>query len=243
MLEKIFRFNEFNRDRFVERWANTISPGARVLDVGAGPCRYRSTFSHCNYQTQDFGNYGGSGTGAHREDWQYGKIDYTCDATSIPVEAGTFDAILSTEVLEHVPDPGAVVREIARLLKPGGKLLLTAPLGSGLHQEPYHFYGGFTPHWYRKFLGEAGFESVEVRENGGFFKLYAQESQRFSFLIGPKGGKGWTRIALFPVWLMTLPYFRFFLPVACHFLDRTDGLRSFTVGYNVTAIRASVRPT
>src|SRR5260370_36756320 len=89
-------------------------------------------------------------------------------------------------MLEHVPSPVAVVQEIARILRAGGKLIRTAPLGSGLHQDPDHYYGGFTPFWYRRFLTKAGFEDIETVANGGFFKHYAQESRRFSALLDPR---------------------------------------------------------
>jgi ubiquinone/menaquinone biosynthesis C-methylase UbiE len=91
------------------------------------------------------------------------------DIVSIPVEDASFDAILCTEVLEHVPEPIRAIKEFARILKPGGTLFLTAPLGSGIHQDPYHFYGGYTPYWYRKFLTQNNFEGLKIEANGGFF--------------------------------------------------------------------------
>lgn len=106
-------------------------------------------------------------------------------------------------VLEHVPEPIKVIQEIARVLKPGGKLLLTAPLGSGIHQEPYHFYGGYTPYWYQKFLTRAGFLEIIVEPNGGFFRHYGQESWRFATLLAPWRSRRqwlWT-----PFWLLILP--------------------------------------
>lgn len=78
------------------------------------------------------------------------------------MEDASFDVVLCTEVLEHEPEPIRAVHEFARIVRPGGKLLLTAPLGSGLHQDPFHFYGGYTPYWYRRFLTEAGFDNIEV---------------------------------------------------------------------------------
>jgi SAM-dependent methyltransferase len=214
-----------------------------VLDVGAGPARYRDAFAHCRYETQDFAQYQGSDQGpfTDRADWAYGEIDYVSDATSIPVPDATFDAVLCTEVLEHVPDPMSVVRELARILKPGGRLILSAPLGSGLHQEPFHFYGGYTPYWYRHYLMQHGFTDITVVANGGFFRHYGQESQRFSALLDPRRCRdGWPLVPLF--WLVTLPWFRLVLPVACHFLDRLDHHRGFTVGYHVTALRSSGYP-
>ena len=81
----------------------------------------------------------------------YGKIDYVSDIEKIPVKDNSFDIIICTEVLEHVPNPIGALKEMARILKKGGKLLITTPLGSHIHQDPYHFYGGFTPFFMRSF--------------------------------------------------------------------------------------------
>ena len=229
----ILAFNQYERDRWVAEQAAMLPAGSRVLDVGAGFCRYRALFAHCEYETHDFcqlqpGQFGQKG---------YGTIDYVSDILSIPVPAASFDVILCTEVLEHVPEPIRVIDEFVRILQPGGKLLLTAPLGSGLHQEPFHFYGGYTPYWYRKFLKDAGFEKITIEPNGGFFKHYGQESQRFSTMIHPSKLKGLARYLLAPVWLVTLPWFRLIVPFVCHFLDRHDEHKGFTIGYHVTAVR------
>lgn len=236
---KIFAFGNYERDRWVAEQARLVSANSRVLDVGAGPCPYRRLFAHCDYKTQDFMQYEGSSVVplADREQWRYGQIDYICDAAAMPVPDGSFDVVLCTEVLEHVPEPIRVIKEIHRILRRGGKLLLTAPLGSGLHQEPYHYYGGFTLYWYCKFLTEAGFEQIVVTPNGGFFKHYGQESQRLSAWIDPRRVRGIWKFLLAPAWLLTLPLFRLLLPVACHFLDRLDIHRGFTVGYHVIAVR------
>ncbi len=238
-LRRIFAFGQCERDRWVASQAKAVPAGAKILDVGAGPCRYRAVFRHCEYRSQDFCEYHGSSFGPMPDKgiWKYGHIDYVCDASAIPVPDASFDAVLCSEVLEHVPHPTAVVNEMARILRPGGKLLITAPLGSGLHQEPFHFYGGFTPYWYRRFLSDAGFDEINVLANGGFFKHYGQESQRFSAWIDPRRVRGAYRVVLAPVWCLTLPIFRLLLPVACHFLDRLDLHRGFTVGYHVSAVR------
>jgi SAM-dependent methyltransferase len=138
------------RDRWVKAEAVKLPAGARVLDAGAGASKYRPFFAHCRYETQDFCRYEGPLV-------KYvAPIDYVCEITSIPLPAASLDAILCTEVLEHVTNPMAVLNEFSRLLKPGGKLLLTAPVFSGLHMEPYHYYTGFTHHWYRHWLPEYG---------------------------------------------------------------------------------------
>jgi len=232
----LFAFNLINRDRWIAQQAASLPAGASVLDVGAGSCPYRGYFAHCHYQTQDFAALAPD----QLRDGGYGRIDYVCDAASIPVDAGSFDAILCAEVLEHVPEPIKVVREFARILKPGGKLMLTAPLGSGIHQEPHHYYGGYTEYWYRKFLSEAGFEHIAVQANAGSFMYYAQESIRFLRTTNPALIEMPlpARLLWAPFWLLLLPVLGLLVPVSAMLLDRYDRERRFTVGYHVTAIRA-----
>lgn len=232
-----FAFNPILRDRFIAEQAASVPSGSRVLDVGAGSCPYRPLFAHCEYRTHDAKpldadqlRYGG-----------YGAIDYVSDATAIPVPGGAFDCVLCTEMIEHHPDPVSVLRELGRVLAPGGRLILTAPLGSGIHQEPYHYYGGFTPWWYRKFLGEAGFESIEVRANEGSIMAFGQECIRFLRLTSPlsRAYPLGLRLVWAPLWLVLLPLLGIAVPLAARSLDRYDREQRFTVGYHVTARRVA----
>lgn len=240
LMRRVFAFNLSQRDQWIVDRAREVKPNAKVLDVGAGSAPYRTLFAKCEYLTQDFAQlrsdqlrHGG-----------YGAIDYVCDATKIPVVAASFDVVLCTEMLEHVPDPEAVINELARVLRPGGELFLTAPLGSGLHQEPHHYYGGFTPFWYQKFLTEAGFDSIEINANEGFFSYYGQESLRFLQMTRPLGGVLPKLISLifFPVWLVLFPIVGFGFPLLARIFDRYDTARQFTVGYHVRARRGHTDP-
>jgi SAM-dependent methyltransferase len=230
----LFAFNLVYRDRWVAEQAASLPAGARLLDVGAGSCPYRPLFSHCEYRAQDF-------TGLQGEQLRhggYGQIDYVCDAAAIPAGDHSFDAVLCTEMIEHVPDPLAVVQELARLLKPGGKLMLTAPLGSGIHQEPHHYYGGFTPYWYQRFLAQVGFKDIRVEPNAGSFKFYSQESIRFLSTTCPFGRLPWMPSLIWlPFWILLLPVLGGLVPLACHVLDQYDEDQRFTIGYHVTATR------
>lgn len=230
---RLFSFNLVNRDAWIEKQATLLPPGAVVLDIGAGSCPYRDLFAHCRYMTQDVALL----KGEQLRHGAYGQIDYVCDAADIPVESGHFDAVLCTEVLEHLSDPIRAVREFGRILKPGGRLILTAPLGSGIHQEPYHFYGGFTPYWYSRFLSEAGFTGIAIEANAGSFMSYSQESIRFIRMTRPFKLRMSVLIELFwmPVWILLAPLLGVFIPMACACLDRFDIERRFTVGYHVTA--------
>jgi len=232
---RLFAFNALNRDEWVKNQAKALPAGALVLDVGAGSCPYRRFFTHCQYKTQDFSQlqpdqlrYG-----------RYGQIDYVCDASSIPVDAGTFDAIICTEMLEHVPEPVKVLHEFGRILKPGGRLILTAPLGSGLHQEPHHYYGGYTPYWYQHFLPDAGFRDIRIDANGGFFLFFSQEAIRFLRLSIPTRipKSVWGKLAWAPVWLLLLPILGLLVPLIGSAIDKYDLSRQFTVGYHVTAVK------
>jgi SAM-dependent methyltransferase len=227
-LAGVFDYNAHNRDRFVAEFARSVSSGAKVLDAGAGPCRYRTLFPSCKYFAQDFAAYRGA---EHR----YGELDYVCDITAIPVEDGTFDHIICTEVLEHLPEPIDALREFGRILKPGGQLMLTAPLGSGLHMMPFHYYGGFTPSWYERFLPESGFTVERCEPNGGFFKFYGQESQRVLTMLTPKGSI--PRALFLPIKALLAVWFRVTVPLMCHILDMLDRKKEFTVGYFVVARR------
>jgi|GEM_PF-1110800 len=225
-LAEIVNFNQLQRDRWVARLATSVPPGARVLDIGAGTCPYRERFSHCQYQTHDFKRYEGEKLGGTTA---YGRIDFVSDIAAIPAPDSSFDVILCTEVLEHVPQPFEAVREMARLLKPGGRLLLSAPLGSGRHQMPYHFYGGFTPEWYQHTARLLDLQVVSITPNGGFFRLMAQEAARAGTILAQAGNTGAPREVLallgehLPRWFTALD--------DSHFHDQ------FTVGYFVEARR------
>lgn len=231
LFRKYFRFNCYERDMWVNRMAKTIPQNASILDVGAGSCPYRKLFSHCVYKTHDFAQLndmqlrGGIG---------YDKIDYVSDINNIPVENASFDAILCTEVFEHIPEPIKAVKEFSRIIKSGGKLILSAPLQSGIHQEPFHFYGGFTKFWYQKFLSENGFENIHIEENGLFNKFYLQESLRFLIMNHPL--RNIFTFLFTPFWIILcciLIPFAFIAPI----FDKFDKEKRFTIGYHVTATK------
>jgi SAM-dependent methyltransferase len=229
---RVYDFNYYNRDRWVTSWAARIPRGAVVLDAGAGSGKYRLLFTHCDYRAHDFGHEPGT-------IGKYTALDYESDIVAIPVPDGSIDVVLCTEVLEHVPEPLLAVREFARILRAGGTLLLTAPLGSFLHQEPFHYYGGYTPHWYRKFLTEARFSVRSIEANQGFFCWYGQEAGRFKELVRPRNTRqlgSAIRLGTSLVWLGALPI-AWILPPIGYWLDSLGLDRTATVGYHIHAVR------
>jgi SAM-dependent methyltransferase len=84
----------------------------------------------------------------------------------LPFSDGSFETALLSDVLEHTRHPATVLREIQRVLAPGGTLLLNVPFYYWLHEQP-HDYFRFTEHGLRSLLSEAGFERVSVEGLGG----------------------------------------------------------------------------
>ena len=174
--------NDTTRASWVAEQLGQIPDGWRLLDAGAGEQRFRPHCKHLDYVSQDFGQYVPEqhAGGLHMKEWNYGKLDIVCDITSIPQEDASFDAILCSEVLEHVPNPVAVLHEFSRLITPGGRLILTTPFVSLTHFAPYHFATGFNRYFFQEHLGNLGFKIDSVTPNGNFFKLVAQELRRVS---------------------------------------------------------------
>jgi len=172
--------NEENRQAWLTKTLAGLPSGLRILDAGAGELRNRPLCGHLSYVSQDFGEYRGEGNGKGLQTgkWDTNRIDLVCDITAIPEPDGAFDAILCSEVLEHVPDPTRALDEFARLLKPGGKLILTAPFASLVHFAPYHYCSGFSRYWYEYHLAKRGFHIDELTPNGDWFAYCEQELRR-----------------------------------------------------------------
>ncbi len=171
--------NESNRVQWIEAALKKIPAGSKILDAGAGECQFKKFCSHLNYVSQDFAQYDGTGNeGLQTGTWDNTQLDIVSDITSIPVEDGSFDAVMCTEVLEHVPDPVAALKELNRVLKHGGFLLITAPFASLTHFAPYHFATGLSRYFYELHLGILGYDFLDLQQNGNYFDFVAQEVRR-----------------------------------------------------------------
>jgi SAM-dependent methyltransferase len=172
--------NSSARDAWVGPQLTNLPEGWRVLDAGSGEQRYRPHCKHLRYVSQDHEAYDGhgDGVGGHVPSWTYGETDLVCDITEIPEPDASFDAAFCTEVLEHVPDPVRALAELSRLIKPGGKILLSVPFCSFTHFAPYHFSTGLSRYWFELHLGRLGFEQINCQANGNYFEYLAQEVRR-----------------------------------------------------------------
>lgn len=185
--------NEENRQVWLKKTLSDLPQGARILDAGAGELRNRPMCGHLSYVSQDVCQYEGAGDGKGLQTgkWDTSGVDLECDIKAIPEPDAAFDAILCSEVLEHVPDPTKALDEFARLLKPGGKLILTAPFASLVHFAPYHYCSGFGRYWYEYHLPQRGFQIEELAPNGDWFAYCQQELMRLGSMARRYGDWSW----------------------------------------------------
>jgi SAM-dependent methyltransferase len=151
--------SRFHLGRFVAAASASLPTGAYVLDAGAGICPYRMHFverGH-HYESADFGEV----------DKEYGHLTYRCRLEAIPVADDKYNLVLLSQVLEHLPEPLQVLRELHRVLKPGGALWLTAPLYYREHEQPYDFYR-YTRFGLGHLLTNAGFTIERLEELEGY---------------------------------------------------------------------------
>jgi SAM-dependent methyltransferase len=134
-----------------------LQPSARLLDYGCADMPYRDFFP----QTLEY-------VGADLPGNPDATIDLNPDAT-VPAEESSFDAVISTQVLEHVGDPALYLSECFRVLKPGGRLLLSTHGVFVYHPDPVDYWR-WTCAGLQKQVEAAGFEVVRFQ---GVFGLVA----------------------------------------------------------------------
>ena len=185
--------NEALRRGWLKQALMSIPHGLKVLDAGAGELQNKPLCSHLVYTSQDICEYKGNGNskGLHTGAWNTEEIDIVSNITNIPVEDASFDAILCSEVFEHLPDPLLALDEFARLLKPGGKLIITTPFASFVHFAPYFYATGFSSYWYEHHLSKKGFKVDKLEPNGDWFSCLKQELLRLPKMVKNSGSILW----------------------------------------------------
>jgi SAM-dependent methyltransferase len=197
----------------VAGFAASLPTGARVLDAGAGQGQHARCFAGQRYTGVDLGVGDAS--------WDYGRLDAQADLAALPFRDGSFDACINIVTLEHVQEPRRALGEIARSLKPGGRLLLAVPHEWEVHQSP-HDYWRFTRHGIEHLLLEAGMDNLRIEPVGGFFRLLARRLMN---------GMQMVPLPLLPLAALLFSPLALILPL----FDSLDRRRDFTLGYICSA--------
>lgn len=169
-----------NYKEFIDQKIFEIAKEKIILDIGGGErfskwlLEYKHFFNDCDYKTFDYDR----STGA----------DVIGDIHAIPLGEGTIDAVICNCVLEHVENPILAVRELHRILKPGGKIFVHVP-----SIYPYHARKGHYPDYWRFFddtlqLLFKDFSKVEMQKRGGYFKalmFFLPLQHKLRFIIDP----------------------------------------------------------
>jgi SAM-dependent methyltransferase len=207
--------------RFAQR---QLAPGALVLDAGAGEGRFKHYFQHTRYIPIDLA--------VGDEMWDYSSIKVCTDLGRLSFRDGVFDGVICTQVLEHVPEPAYVVAELARVLKPGGHLYLSAPQGWHQHQKPYDYFR-FTSFALNRIFERAGLMVDWIRPMGGYFWHLSYQLQMMHYWLLPPAevtGRVRSNWATLLSLLLRVPLL-FLLPIPLYYLDRLDRVKDLTLGY------------
>jgi SAM-dependent methyltransferase len=130
-----------------------------VLDVGCGHKPYRSLLLAPPSRASAY-------LGVDLPGNPYSTPDLEWDGATLPRPDASVDSVLLTEVLEHCAEPGAVLKEVWRVLRPGGFLFMTVPFIWPMHAIPHDEYR-YTPFALERLLKDAGFPSPRIAANGG----------------------------------------------------------------------------
>jgi SAM-dependent methyltransferase len=144
-----------------------------LLDVGCGAKPYRNLFSVDSYKGLDIDSP------IVRE---RGIADDFYDGNVFPYTNSTFDSILCNQVLEHVFNPAEFLQEVNRVLKPGGKLLLTVPFVWDEHEQPYD-YARYSSFGLRALLEKSGFLIQQHKKLGADATVLFQLANAYLFKV------------------------------------------------------------
>jgi SAM-dependent methyltransferase len=188
----------------------------RVLDVGCGSQPYRSLLpSDVDYVGIDIAE-----ADAHFGYKIPDTIYYQGDVW--PIDDNSVDYILCTETMEHVPDPVQFLGQAARVLRPGGTVLLTVPFAARWHFIPYDFWR-YTPSTLKRLLVEAGFTDVAVYARGNALTVACYKVMALILpLLFPQDARFFAKWLLRLLGLVFLPLF-LILAIIANFSLKSKG--------------------
>ncbi|WP_119680508.1 class I SAM-dependent methyltransferase [Indioceanicola profundi] len=170
---------------------NAKALDGRLLDVGCGSKPYRKLFSVSEYVGLEI-----ESPSSRRA----GNADFYYDGKQFPFDDASFDSILCNQVLEHVFDPQNFLSEIGRVLRPGGRLLLTIPFVWDEHEQPFDF-ARYSSFGLKSLLERHGFEVERQEKIGTDFSVIVQLVNAYIFKVLPENA----RVRLFATLALMAP--------------------------------------
>jgi SAM-dependent methyltransferase len=164
----------------------------KTLDVGCGTKPYQKYFNSSEYIGLEIE------TTVHR---QISKADFFYDGEKFPFNNNEFDSIVTNQVFEHVFNPDNFLKEINRVLRKGGMLLLTVPFVWDEHEQPYDF-ARYSSFGIRSVLEKKGFEMVDQKKTVSDFGVIVQLINAYLYKITVKNSlvrQIFTVLIMFPL--------------------------------------------
>jgi len=202
--------------------------GGNILDVGAGESPWlKWIFKKASYVGVDLESATDFGMTTVRKNIIY------YDGQNLPFDSESFDVVLCVEVLEHVENPVSFIREIVRVLCPGGRLILTIPFSARRHHIP-NDYQRFTREGLHLLLSLSKLSEINIKERGNDICVIANKiTVLILCLVKPK--HLWQIIYKWPISIMLLPILLISIFMAHLSLFFGFGSKEDPLGYYVEA--------
>jgi ubiquinone/menaquinone biosynthesis C-methylase UbiE len=206
------------RRKYLNILLNELKLKGKVLDVGGQKFNKRSDPRLDLSNVEEF---------LYLNNDKTTKPDILAEAQEIPFESDYFDFVLLIEVLEHVKDPISVLKEVNRVIKEGGFLIMSMPFLNSIHADPYDFQR-WTPTKIILELKKIGNKNIIIKEMGGF---YAVINDLIRFQIY----KNTSVLRKIYVWI-----YNYFLKIIFFKLDKFDSKSKdyMTTGYFIYSQKA-----
>ncbi len=192
----------------------------RVVDLGCGPGPYR----------EDIEETAEEYIGVDWKNSQHDQSNVDIFASLVdrfPFADAEVDTVISSQVLEHIPEPQFFLSECHRILKPGGAALLTVPFMWHVHEAPHDFYR-YTRHGLQYLFEKSGFTNIEIEEVTGFWQMMVLKFNYHSLRFAP----GPLRLFWIPFWWLG--------QIVSPIMDRLDHHPEETAGYWILARKPDV---